>query len=408
MNGNIRYEDYNCQMKVLRVISSMDPSGGGVAQGVRNTIPEMTKLGVQTEVACLDAPDAPFIGHDHFKVIALGPAKTSWRHSPQLIPWLCDNLRNYDVVVVEGLWQYHGYAVRKAIRHLRQTNEKNIPGLYVMPHGMLDPYFQRASGRKLKAIRNWLYWKLIESKVINGADGIFFTCEEELRLARQTFTPYHPKRELNVGLGIENPPAFTASMSMAFTNKCPAVSGKPYILFLSRIHEKKGVDLLVNAYEKIIGKNAGAPLLVIAGPGMDTPYGESIRLCVEKSGALRDRVFFTGMISGDEKWGAFYGSEAFILPSHQENFGIAVAEALACSKPVMISDQVNIWREIKDSGAGFVSPDTEEGVLGLLSAWLGLSPDMKIKMGEKGLETYRKYFAIEPAAKRVYEIMNNN
>ncbi len=398
-------------MKVLRVIASMDPTSGGPCQGLRNAIPELKKHGVDTEVVCLDSPDAAFISLDNFIVHAIGPGKTSWSYAPQLIPWLTQHLGGYDIVVVHGLWQYHGYAVMKAFKYLRQDGERNLPSFYVMPHGMLDPYFQRAAGRKLKAIRNWFYWKLIESKVINGADGVFFTCQEELALARQTFSPYHPKQELNVGYGIQEPPTFNASMKEAFGKKCPELGDRPFILFLSRIHIKKGVDLLIRAYQKIHEMHASEkefPLLVVAGPGMDTAYGMSLKHELEKNESIRDKVFFTGMINGEAKWGAFYGAEAFILPSHQENFGIAVVEALACSKPVMISNQVNIWREIEQAGAGFVAEDDLEGVISLLTSWNQLSRDEKSGMSLRARETFKQFFAIESAAKRIVDIMNQS
>jgi glycosyltransferase involved in cell wall biosynthesis len=191
---------------------------------------------------------------------------------------------------------------------------------------MLDPYFQKAPERRLKAIRNQIYWKLIEQKLINRADGLLFTCEAELLLARETFTPYHPKRELNVGYGIQEPPAFTPAMRDAFLNKCPEIADKSYILFLSRVHEKKGADLLIKAYSSI--RNSSSSKLIIAGPGMETDYGKSL-IQIVKEDHLEHSVHFTGMLSGDAKWGAFYGCETFVLPSHQENFGIAVVEALA-------------------------------------------------------------------------------
>ena len=398
-------------MKVLRVIASMDPASGGPCQGIRNAIPELKKLGMDTEVVCLDAPDSEFISKDDFKIYALGPGKTSWCFAHRLMTWLGVYLRNYDVVIVHGLWQFHGFAVRKVLKFLRQNGEKTLPAFYVMPHGMLDPYFQKASGRKLKAIRNWFYWKLIESKIINNADGIFFTCEEELILARTTFTPYHPKRELNVGYGIEEPPPFDEHMKHAFFSKCPEVGGKSFILFLSRIHNKKGVDLLIEAYENMVRQFAGkqqVPLLVVAGPGMDTPYGQALKTAVDSSAHIREKVFFPGMLGGEAKWGAFYTSEAFILPSHQENFGISVAEALACSKPVLISDQVNIWREIEQSGAGFIAHDDVKGVESLLDSWMNSGEDQKKAMAFRARQCYIKHFAIAPAARKVFDIINTS
>jgi glycosyltransferase involved in cell wall biosynthesis len=135
------------------------------------------------------------------------------------------------------------------------------------------------------------------------------------------------------------------------------------------------------------------PDLVIAGPGWESRYGEEVRMLIDevnRSIALTEhrtlnteprfgetaprqhfaRVHAVGMLSGAAKWGALYGCEAFVLPSHQENFGIAVVEALACGKPVLISDQVNIWREIVEDGAGLVEGDTEEGVEKLLKKFL--------------------------------------
>lgn len=395
-------------MKVLRVIASMDPASGGPCQGIRNAIPEMKKLGVHTEVVCLDRPDASFIALDNFAIYALGPGKTSWAYAPLLMPWLLAKLKDYDVVVVHGLWQYHGHAVRKALQKLKHSGENKLPSCYVMPHGMLDPYFQKASGRKLKAIRNWFYWKLIESNIINQADGVLFTCEEELRLARVTFTPYHPKKELNVGYGIEAPPVFQESMQDAFAEKCPEIQDQKYILFLSRIHTKKGVDLLVTAYKNILEKMKDCPLLVIAGPGMESPYGLSLKQTVDNHPQMRQKVFFPGMLSGDAKWGAFYGADAFILPSHQENFGISVAEALACHQPVLISDQVNIWREIEQAGAGFVAADTLEGTLQLLEKWISLKSDDQQKMSENAYKAYETNFAIAPAAKLVFETLSQH
>jgi hypothetical protein len=125
------------------------------------------------------------------------------------------------------------------------------------------------------------------------------------------------------------------------------------------------------------------PDLVIAGPGWDSGYGPEVRALIDETNrsiAITEhrilntenfaRVHPVDMLAGDSKWGALYGCEAFVLPSHQENFGIAVVEALACGKPVLISDQVNIWREIVEDGAGIAEADTEEGVEKLLRRFL--------------------------------------
>jgi glycosyltransferase involved in cell wall biosynthesis len=420
-------------MKILRVIASMNPTTGGPCQGIRNSIPELKKLGVHNEVVCLDNPDASFLSKDVFPIHALGSGKGPWNYNRKLLPWLAENLAQFDVVIVHGLWLYHSYAVKKAISCYKRTQvihkqgTKKVPKFYIMPHGMLDPYFQQASGRKLKALRNWIFWKLIECRVVNEADGVLFTCEAELQLARESFKPYHPKREINVGYGIIEPPPFTSAMQEAFLEKCPELKGHPYILFLSRIHEKKGVDILIKAYSEIILKilkeraelvvastlNNGTqdcdildskwPMLVVAGPGLETSFGESMHHLTTRFKELNTSVIFPGMLTGDAKWGAFYGCEAFVLPSHQENFGIAVVEALACCKPVLISNQVNIWREIEITGSGFVANDTLEGIINLLESWQMLSLEDKREMNTKARASYERLFAIKPHVIRFVE-----
>lgn len=388
-------------MKVLRVISSMNPSHGGPCQGIRNVIPAMQRLGATNDVLCLDAPDAPYFRQDPFTIYALGDSKGPWAYNKHLLPWLEENMQNYDIVIVHGLWLYHGYAVYKTLRHKRRQKSAKVPKVFVMPHGMLDPYFQLSEGRKLKAIRNWLYWKIIEAKVVNEADGILFTCEEELKLARLPFSPYNPNRELNVGYGILKPKQFTSDMRQLLKQNFPQLLERPYLLFLSRVHEKKGVDILIEAYLKIKNQYVNPPRLVIAGPGVDSSFGKRLKATANGD----NDIIFTGMLSGDLKWATFYGSDAFVLPSHQENFGIAVVEAMACGKAVLLSSKVNIWREIRQEGAGFIEDDNIYGVEKLLKSWYELSLQEKIDMGTRALDTYRRYFTVEEAAKRITKVL---
>jgi glycosyltransferase involved in cell wall biosynthesis len=187
-------------------------------------------------------------------------------------------------------------------------------------------------------------------------------------------------------------------MRTAFTAALPNAPQQPYLLFLSRIHEKKGTDLLVAAYANGAAGATGAPL-VVAGPGLETPYGQAVQ--AQAAGAPAGSVSFAGMLTGASKWGAFYGAEAFVLPSHQENFGIAVVEALACGKPVLISKQINIWREIEAAGAGLVADDTLAGTRDLLARWAGLTDAEKQAMSHRARAAFKEYFAVGPATARL-------
>lgn len=388
----------------------MNPESGGPCQGIRNSIEAMKSFDVENEVVCLDSPDSDFISKDSFQIYALGPAKSPWGYSKLLRPWLLQNVSNYDAVIVHGLWLYPSYAVYKSFKALKARNNKPVPKWFVMPHGMLDPYFQKASSRKLKAIRNEIYWSIIERKVTANADAILFTCQQELLLARTTFSGYSPKNEWNVGYGIQEPPSYELTKSEDFWNDIGLSSGEKYFLFLSRIHPKKGVDLLIRAYAQIL-KDHGTldiPKLVIAGPGMDSDFGIELLEIVESESGLSNRVSFPGMLEGKAKWQAFYEAEAFVLPSHQENFGIAVAEALACETPVLISDQVNIWNEIKSGGAGIIEPDDYDGTYSLFEKWLQLSIYDKQEMKRGASETFNEKFKINSVIKTMVRTIDKS
>jgi len=402
-------------MKILHIVGSMDPASGGICQGIRSGDAVMVSLGATREVVSLDDPAASFLGMDSFPIHALGPAIGPWQYAAKLKPWLIANLSRFDVFIINGLWIYPSYTAWEVMKIIRGKNREDkkikIPQIFVMPHGMLDPYFQIAPNRKLKAIRNWFYWKLIESKLVNNAEGVLFTCEKELLLARKTFRPYHPKKEINVGYGIIPPPLFSPDMHNSFAEKCAGINDEPFLLFISRIHKKKGVDILIESYEVMVRKALAdkkqVPKLVIAGPGLSTSFGKKMIDLANSYTNLEGLVFFPGMLAGNAKWGALYGCEAFILPSHQENFGIAVVEAMACEKAVLISDQINIMTEISSGGGAIISTDTLDGTTESLKLWLNLSIAERHIMGSRALATFKKYFDVKSSAAFFLKAISN-
>jgi len=402
----------------------MNPAMGGPCQGIRYMAPMMNDKGIQNTVACLDDPKASFLGEDPFPIHALGPAKSSWAYSAMLKPWLLKNLGDFDAVIQHGLWQYPGYALYKVMHSLRKSGRPD-PHWYIYPHGMLDPWFQNAASRRLKAMRNWFYWKIIENRVIRSADGLLFTCEEELRLAATTFRPYRPKMVYNTGYGIPEPPGEPEQQTENFFKTFQHLRGRNFLLFLSRIHPKKGVDLLIKAYGEL--KRQGIfelPHLVISGPCADPRYWghlQSLAVSLKLQNApIRYQDFqgnsprslsnssdltWTGMVEGDTKWGALRSASVFILPSHQENFGIAVVEALACGTPVMISNKVNIWREIESDGAGIVFPDTLQGLLPVLEEYCLNRTIKENKEGKAPREAFNARYTLESAYSELYNIL---
>lgn len=390
-------------MKILHTITSMDPRFGGVCQAVRSMARSLEALGVANEVVSFDSPDAPFVHDPSLRIHPLGAPRTPWAYQENFRQWMHENALRFDTIITHGLWQFQSFATAAAVRWIRRRH-KRYPRLFVMPHGMLDPYFQKAEGRKLKAIRNAIYWALLERNVIQTADGILFTCEEERVLANKSYTPYRPKRELIIGLGVERPPVVDARIKQRMADQ---LAEQGYLLFLSRIHEKKGVDLLLKAYKKVVEAGELKQDLVVAGPGMDSPYGIDLRSITEQNEMTKQMVSFPGMLTGEDKWAALYGCSAFVLPSHQENFGIAVVEALACGKPVLISNQVNIWREIESAGCGLISNDSEDGVEQVLLRWTRLSPSERDAMGRRARQLFESKFESSQVATQMLAALSN-
>ena len=335
------------------------------------------------QTLCLDAPGA--LVDERLRssaVYQLGPSYLGYGFAPRLEPWLREHGANYDVIIIHGMWMYHGYCVAKVARQL---------GLrYVMfLHGMLDPWFARRY--PLKHLKKWLYWPWAEYRVLRDARLVLFTTAEEQVLARQSFWLYKVRERL-VGYGIKSPDAVPAQARAAFLAHFPHLADKRNLLYLSRIHPKKGCDLLINAFAKAAGADP-ALHLIMAGPG-EASLVEALKTQAAQLGVAH-RVTFTGMIKGDVKWGAYDVAEAFVLSSHQENFGIVVAEALAWGVPVLTTYQVNIWREIQEAGAGIIHADTQAGADQLLFDWMALSPAQQSTMRTAAKACFAQHFEIQ-------------
>jgi glycosyltransferase involved in cell wall biosynthesis len=379
-------------MKILQVISSLNPAYGGVAACLEALTPELQKLGHTSDVATVDRPDEPWLAAFPGPVHALGPARLGYQYSARLGPWLRQEAARFDVVVVHGMWQYHGLAVHRALRWA------GAPPYFIFSHGMLDPWFKREY--PLKHLKKLFYWWPAERRVLRDAKAVLFTCEEEKILARQSFAGYRCREQV-VAFGTIGVAGEASEQREAFYASVPALRGKPFWLFLGRIHVKKGVDLLIKAYGAL-AKRAGTtlPALVIAGPAASAEYLRELQ-ALAAAHCPSGSVHWPGMISGSVKWGALRAAEVFVLPSHQENFGIAVVEALSCGTPVLISDQVNIWREIKADAVGAVENDDLVGTTKLLTDWLATDETTRAAIRTRAVKSFAARYAIAAAAQNL-------
>ena len=231
---------------------------------------------------------------------------------------------------------------------------------YVFPHGMLDPWFRRTY--PYKHLKKCLYWPWADYRVLRDARAVLFTSDEERRLASQSFALYRANERV-VSHGISTPPSDAERLRHVFLDRYPELRGQRILLFLGRIHEKKGCDLLIRAFSSVLGTDPRLRL-VMAGPDQ-TGWGSDLR-------------------------------------------EIASAESLACGVPVLISDKVNIWREIVAGGAGFVESDDMPGTQRLLTAWLSLDKEAKRLMRESAVRTFERQFHVNVVARNLLGLMNES
>jgi glycosyltransferase involved in cell wall biosynthesis len=341
-------------MRVLHVISGISPVDGGTATALVALARAQKRAGLDVGVF------SPFVGKrddthlaleaDGIPVTEIGPVSMPLHRHGEIVPRLRETLPGYDVVHIHALWEEVQYQAGWLARSIGKP-------YVITPHGMLDPWSLRQSKWKKR-----LYMLLRLRANLDGASAIHFTSEIE----RDLVAPLKLKPPTIVepnGVDLAEfddlPPRGT------FRAKNTMLGDRPIVLFLSRIHPKKGLDLLVPAFAQAAPADA---MLVLVGPDTDG-YGDTVRAFAREAG-VADRLLFTGMLRGRDRIEAFVDADLFALPSYQENFGIAVVEALASGCPVLISDQVNIFREIVSAGVGAAVPTSVAEVTEAMRKWL--------------------------------------
>ena len=334
--------------------NGIDPRAGGVSAAVVGLAQAQATAGLTVSVAVAygageDTSPAETLRGADVNVHLIGPTRPPLRWHPAMRTVLTQAITNADIVHVHALWeQVQHLAIRLASAH-----DKPI---VLTPHGMLDPWSLKQSRWKKRLYRLWR---------LNGnlrrVSRVHFTAAQE-RDQSQSATRGRPSIVEPNGLHYADyeklPPPGT------FARYCPEVRDQRYVVFLGRVHPKKGLDLLLPAFARV----SSDAVLVIAGPG-DPEYKNSL-MDAAKRLSIAERTVFLDMLTGDSKLAALHEADLFALPSYHENFGIAVAEALATGTPVVISDRVNIHDEIAAARAGAVVPPTVDALSDALQNWL--------------------------------------
>lgn len=388
-------------MRVLQVIPTVGPVYGGAPLSCLYLSRALQHLGVEVTVfsTSIDYPAGFFVSATEPNVIngvkvfvfpAIG-SENYWV-SPSLFFALRKHVKDYDLVHIHSLYRFH-FVV--ATYYCRKFGTPYV----VKPHGSLDPYLYKQ--------RWWLkrvHEMFFERPGLQNAAAVQFTAAEEARLAYSTgiFRSARDHAAVVVPNGVVVPEGLTveSSGSLDFFSGYPHLRNKKVILFLGRITEKKGLDLLLPAFRSVLDKVVDSHL-VIAGPDNEG-YKSKVEGWIAKY-QLGDHVTFTGMLHGGETAAAYRAAHVFCLPSYTENFGLAVFEALSHQCPVVISDRVNIWRDIATANVGLVVPCE---VLPLSEALIAslLNPAESKARAIRGADLVRLNYSWDSAARKMLEV----
>jgi glycosyltransferase involved in cell wall biosynthesis len=312
--------------RVLHVLPSLDEAYGGPLRLVLDLSARAERYGLESEVIGIGEPrlhDNP-LHPSNVHSVPHGFGEGSYGYSPRLRGWLKANLDRFDGVIVHGAWAYPGWAVA------RECRQAGVPYVY-FPHGMLEQWAVDGQGPVISA-RKRLYWRFIERRICQGARRIFYTTARERDLSALTLR-LSPETTVLPPYGID--PAFPPVTAP----DNPALRMPPernLALFLGRLHQKKNAGLLIEAWHR-----ADVPAnwnLVIAGSG-SAAYVKELRQRVDRL-KLTERILFPGFVHGADKNYLLQRAAWFLLPSSQENFGVAVLEAVQRGCAVAISERV--------------------------------------------------------------------
>jgi glycosyltransferase involved in cell wall biosynthesis len=380
-------------MKILHVIADLARENGGPAQACTDLARLMARRGHDVTVVTTDRGLPP--EHrgavpcgDGLGVVSVesfsGNAPRFWGVSWAMRRRLAEIIPTVDIVHLHSLYLFHDWAAGEYCR-------RSATPYVVRPHGTLDPFMYRRH-RWRKAIIDVLF----QDAVLRGAAGLHYTTNEERELAR----PYaRNPRGWVVPNGIDVCAYADLPARAALRARYPQIGGRKVVLFFGRLNFKKGLDVTIAAF-KALARERDDIFLVLAGPD------DGLRNAAERwiaDARLGDRTLFTGMVSGEEKRCVLGGSDIFILPSQSENFGISVVEAAASGMPVIVSDRVNLWRDVEEAQAGLVAPPDAAAFTERLRFLLD-NPSAAGAMGKRGAEMVARRFAWDALGDR-YEAM---
>ena len=355
-------------MRVLHVIPSVSERSGGPATAIIPMCRALMREGIEVLLVTTDA-GLPGTNGDvvEYKGVPARFFHSQWgesfKYSRPMASWLNANIRNFGAGHIHAVFNHSSVAAARACR------DAGVPYV-VRPLGTLDPWSMTQ-----KSLRKRLFWQVSGKAMLQQAAAVHYTSEAEKLSTEGRMGLNHGKV---IALGIE---PSTANDNVA--DHFPELARESYVLVLSRLHPKKGLDVLIDASQSL-GQEFSRWRLVLAGDG---PSEYVSRL---KNKVAGDRIVFTGWLEGERKEAVLAGASLLVLPSHQENFGLCVMEALAHSVPVLVSPNVNLATEIAANNAGWIATIDKDALAKRLAEALRDEEELS-KRGRAGKQLSQKY-----------------
>ena len=376
-------------MKVLHVAPSLAPEWGGPTAVIAGLTEALVKKGIKISVfapsengsgRCIknnNGVDVKLFGKSFF-------SKFWTSYSSHLLKALKNEASGFDLIHIHELWHHPHFAAYKAAKYLNKP-------FVVTVHGMLEPWCLNH-----KALKKKLYSALIQKKILREAAALHAITEEEVE---------------NIGNYVDNDNIFLISNGInieefeslpdkgSFEDFYPEIKGKKILLFLGRLHTKKGLDILVKSFGSIL-KGRNDVHLVIAGPDSNGYKSKIVEMLKKYNGI--NNTTFTGMLTGSNKLAAFSRADIYVLSSYSEGFSISILEAMACGLPVVITKQCN-FPEVERVGAGKVIDTDVAQLTGSLNELLG-NPELCVDMGNRGKRLIKGKYTWDKVAEEMIAV----
>lgn len=363
-------------MRVIHVIPAIAEEASGPSYSVVRLCQSLIEAGEDVTLAALDWSPLPSIP-GFMKMFPLGVGPRRLGRSPEMSRWLMSETAEgqVDVVHSHGMWQMNAVYPGKAAKSGKAK-------LVVSPRGAFSAWAMKHGSRFKK-----IFWPLLQRPALVRASCFHATseveCEDIRRLGFNQPVAVIPN-------GIDVPELIRRTPGPLLT-----------VLFLGRIHPVKGVDVLLNAWAGVMDRFPDWRLLVVGtdmGYGVQGGYLEQMKALAAK--LKLKRMEFVGPLYGEAKWSAYREADLFILPTHSENFGMTVAEALAAGTPAIVTKGAP-WGGLEKQGAGWWIANGIDALVAGLKEAMGQSPDELAQRGMNGREWMMREFSWQTVGSRM-------